>query len=134
MEPRMYREEWIDGRTPSNIEGKPGLWPDPLIPLVDSYANEGRKAIPANSESARPLVFYAEVCVPLSQQAGEYRGNVRLTADQNEPLALAITLKVHPFQIPPTSSLPNTFGLSLFSVVLGHQLPAVWPQCRPFLR
>ncbi len=134
IELRLYREEWIDVRTPSNIEGKSGLWPDPLIPLVDSYANESRRAVPANSESGRPLVFYAEICVPLSQQAGEYRGNVRLTADQKEPVALDINLKVQSFQIPPTSSLSNTFGLSLLSIARGHQLTADGPEARQLLR
>src|SRR5262249_7939777 len=53
-----------------------------------------------------------------------YRGTARLTAEHREPQVIEIALEVQPFTIPPTSSLPNSFGLSLLSVARGHHLAA----------
>src|SRR5713226_3076900 len=68
--PRIYREEWLDIRVGTNGQEETGLWPDPLIPFADAYANEARTALPVDSSSKRPLVLYVEVCVPSGQAPG----------------------------------------------------------------
>lgn len=108
----LFREGFIRVETPSNSEGATGLWPDPLLPLEPA----GR------STPEEPLVVYGEICVPAGQPPGRYAGQVAARARGKPAAALPVTLVVQPFAIPATSSLPNSFGLSLSSVAHGHRL------------
>jgi hypothetical protein len=115
---RLYRVGYVEVRTPSNSEGATGLWPDPLIPVTDAYAEEARRALPADSTEERPLVLYAEVCAPADQKPGSYRGELTLRGGA----AVPFEVEVQPFTLPATSSLPNSFGISLYSIARGHRL------------
>ncbi len=133
LTPRLYREGWIRVVTPSNAEGAPGLWPDPLIPVEDAWAGEKRKALPWNSTRAEPLVLYVELCAPGDLPPGRYTGAVELTAKDRPASRVTIEAQVQPFQIPATSSLPNTFGTSIFSIAQGHGIDAMKPEGRELL-
>lgn len=133
LRPRLYREEFIEVKTPSNAEGEIGLWPDPLIPVQDAYTEERRKALPWDSTRERPLVLYVEVCAPESQAPGTYEGHVVVTARDRSRVRLPIRAEVHPFVLPATSSLPNTFGISIFSMAQGHGLEADTDEARKLL-
>src|SRR5262245_2514784 len=44
--PRLYRVEYLPVKTPSSVEGYPGRWPDALVPDVDAFVGEKRRAFP----------------------------------------------------------------------------------------
>ncbi len=116
----LYREVFMPVAEPSNSEGRPGRWPDPLVPAVDAYAGQERAAFPASSAGPEPVAIFLEVCVPTQARPGSYRGEVELSARDKSPLRMSVSLEVHRFAIPATSSLPNTFGFSGISACRGH--------------
>jgi hypothetical protein len=116
----LYREAFLDVRTPSDIEGATGLWPDPLIPVVDEIAHERRNAFPVDVPAGRHQPVYVEVCVPHATAPGVYTGEVTATATGLAPTKLPISIDVQAVEIPATSSLPVTFGLSGKSLMYGH--------------
>lgn len=130
----LFREAFVLVRTPSNAQGAPGLWPDPLVPVeVDRPQDHA-------SSMAKPLVFYGEVCVPAGAAPGRYAGAVSLRARGKAPAAVPVSVSVQPFALPATSSLPSAFGLSLYSVAKGHRIaperarPLLWAYARELLR
>jgi Domain of unknown function (DUF4091) len=131
--PRLYREGYIRVVTPSNSEGEPGLWPDPLIPVEDPYTEERRNALPWDSTKQEPLILYVELCAPGDQRPGTYTGTVELTSPDRPSAKVQLEAQVQPFQIPATSSLPNTFGTSIFSIAQGHKVDAMKPEGRELL-
>src|SRR4051794_12983767 len=44
--PLLYRVAYLEVKTPSSSEGRPGLWPDALVPDVDAFVGEKRNAFP----------------------------------------------------------------------------------------
>jgi Domain of unknown function (DUF4091) len=131
--PRAYREEFVEVHTPSNVAGAKGWWPDPLIPVVDAYANEKRSALPHDSTKERPLVLYVELCAPESQAPGVYSGALVVSASNRSRARIPVTARVNAFQLPATSSLPNTFGISIYSVAKGHGVRAETEEGRTLL-
>src|SRR5437764_169813 len=49
----IFREAFLDITTPSNTDGAIGLWPDALVPVLDAYANEPRRAFPVDVPAHR---------------------------------------------------------------------------------
>ncbi|RKI54556.1 DUF4091 domain-containing protein [Corallococcus sp. AB049A] len=117
-----WREVYIDVKTPSNGEGKPGPWPDALVPL----------SAPGNPR--HPTVVYVEVCVPAKQAPGTYTGSLTASVDGKELPAVPFSVEVQPFEIPATSSLPNSFGVSLYSIAKGHGIAADSAEAKALLR
>jgi hypothetical protein len=117
-----WREAYLDVKTPSNGEGRPGPWPDALVPL----------SAPGNPK--HPTVVYAEVCVPQKQAPGTYTGSLSASVDGKQLPAVPFSVEVLPFEIPATSSLPNSFGISLYSIAKAHGLKADSPEARTLLR
>lgn len=70
---KLYREGWINVVYPT-IQGARGLWPDPLIPVVDSYAGERRNALPWSSTAERPSCFVRGTLCPGHPVAGHVPG------------------------------------------------------------
>jgi hypothetical protein len=134
LEVTLYREAYVPVRTPSNAQGATGLWPDPLIPARDAYRREERSALPADSTAEKPLVLYFELCAPKAQAPGTYEGAVTLSATGRPKQRLELTAEVMPYALPATSSLPNSFGLSLLTVAKGHRLPPESPEAQRLLR
>ncbi|NOK31901.1 DUF4091 domain-containing protein [Corallococcus exercitus] len=117
-----WREAYLDVKTPSNGEGKTGPWPDALVPL----------SAPANPK--HPTVVYVEVCVPAKQAPGTYTGSLSAAVDGKDLPAVPFTVEVQPFDLPATSSLPNSFGISLYSIAKAHGLQADSPEAKALLR
>ncbi len=131
--PKLYREGWMNVVYPT-VQGDPGLWPDPLIPVTDSYVGERRNALPWSSTADRPLVLYLELCVPANQSPGTYQGEIQLTARDRPRATVPVTLEVQPFQLPVTSSLPTTFGISVLSIAYRHNLDPRSPAAMALLQ
>ncbi|RKH16880.1 DUF4091 domain-containing protein [Corallococcus sp. CA047B] len=117
-----WREAYLDVKTPSNGQGQAGPWPDALVPL----------SAPANPR--HPTVVYVEVCVPAKQAPGTYSGSLSASADGKELPEVPFSVEVQPFELPATSSLPNSFGISLYSIAKGHGLAADSPEAKSLLR
>lgn len=122
----LFREEFVQLTTPSNSQGGAGPWPDPLLPLA-----RGAQLV---STAQHPLVLLARACVGPDQQPGRYGGTITFAAKGRAKVAVSVQLDVQPFTLPATSSLPNSFGLSLYSIAKGHHLSPESPQARALLR
>lgn len=118
----LWREGFIDVKTPSNSQGATGPWPDPLLPVETP------------GEPSLPAIVYVRVCAPAAQEPGTYRGELRVKADGNAVAPVPFTVEIQPFALPVTASLPTSFGLSLYSIARGHGLSPESPEARTLLR
>ncbi|MDQ3262423.1 MAG: DUF4091 domain-containing protein [Myxococcota bacterium] len=121
-----FREEYLPVLIPSSVDTSAGLWPDALVP--------GPAAFPADSTAARPLVVYLEICADDQLAAGTYRSTVTVTAENRKPRKIPLQVQVHRFGLPATSSLPNTFGISLYSIAHAHGLDPESAQAQDLLQ
>lgn len=119
--PLLYRVGYIDVKTPSSVEGRAGLWPDPLIPDVDAYVGERRNAFPFDVPDGEVRAIWVSLFVPENAAPGAYRGAVTVSADRGS-VDMPIELTVHRFALPRSSSIPVTFGISAGAVAKGHHL------------
>jgi hypothetical protein len=119
-EVRVYRVGFVSLDKPSNVEGATGLWPDPLIPARDAYVGETRRAFPMAVRAGQEAAAWIDVFVPPTAKPGRYRGEVRVLAGDKILGRVPVVLEVHRFTLPPTSSLPVTFGLALDLALRGH--------------
>lgn len=116
----LYREGFIEVRTPSNTTGDVGPWPDALIPTRDPETGEARNAFPVDVPAQRHQPLLVEVCVPGNARPGRYAGSIRVTAANRASVDVPVRVDVLPLSIPATSSMPVTFGLSGKSLLMGH--------------
>lgn len=134
LEHRLYRVGYVPVTTPSNSEGAPGLWPDPLIPTEDAFTGESRSALPFDSTVERPLVLYVELCAPSTLAPGTYRGALTLTASGRPRQRVELSARVISATLPASSSLSNSFGISIYSIARGHGLTAPSTEASKLLR
>ncbi len=123
LEASVWREAYLDVKTASNSQGGTGLWPDPLVPVESSPGPEGA-----------PHVLYVELCAPEAQAPGTYQGALHVEAGGKALAPVPFTAEVQPFVLPSTSSLPNSFGISLYSISKAHGLKPESPEARALLR
>lgn len=119
---RLYRVAYLDVKTPSSVEGRAGRWPDALVPDVDAYVGERRRAFPVDVPAGETRVVWAEVFVPHDARPGAYAGAVTLTAAARPPRRVPVQLKVHRFALPRTPSLPATYGFSQPAMARAHHV------------
>jgi hypothetical protein len=117
----VYLEEFVNLDRPSSIEGGEGLWPDPLIPRVDRYANEARNAFPFTVRRGRNQPLWVEIYVPVTAHAGKYTGSARVSFGGIAQFAVPIRLTVWRFVLPSTSTLKSSFGLSGINALKQHR-------------
>jgi hypothetical protein len=118
----VWREGFLEVRTPSNGQGRPGPWPDALLPVE----------APVTPRS--PAVLYVELCAPEGQPPGTYQGALQVEADGQALAPVPFTAQVQPFVLPATASLPTSFGISLYSIAVGHGLEPQSPEARELLQ
>jgi hypothetical protein len=118
--PRLHRVEYLDVKTPSSIEGRPGKWPDALVPDVDGFVGEKRHAFPFDVPAGEARAIWVEVFVPESASPGTYRGSIRISAANRPSTTIPIELLVHKFALPKSSTLPVTFGFAGNSIGKAH--------------
>jgi glycosyl hydrolase family 123 len=123
--PRLARVEYVDVKVPSSVEGRRGLWPDPLVPDVDGYVGEKRRAFPFDVPDGEVRAVWVSLYVPEAAPPGRYAGQLTVTAAGKEPQVVPVELLVHRFTLPKTSTLPTAFGFSARAVAKAHPgLPA----------
>jgi hypothetical protein len=123
--PRLFRVGYVTVATPSSIEGHPGPWPDPLIPDIDGFVGERRRAFPFDVPAGETRAIWVELFVPPTTAPGRYHGRVTVRADGGTPATVPLVLDVHAFTLPATSSLPVTFGMATGAI--GKQHPGLSP-------
>ena len=106
---------------PSSIEGGEGLWPDPLIPRVDRYANEARNAFPFTVQRGRNQPLWVEIFVPVTAHPGKYTGSARISLGGTVQFSVPINLTVWRFTLPSTSTLKSSFGLNGINALKQHR-------------
>ncbi|HYG69982.1 MAG TPA: hypothetical protein VD838_20070 [Anaeromyxobacteraceae bacterium] len=107
----IYRVGYYEVTTPSDPEGAPGRWPDPLVPAVDAIVGEPRDAFPVEVPAGENRVAWVDVLVPEDALPGVYRGSldVRTAASSAR---VPVKLTVLALVLPSTTRLASSFGLS----------------------
>jgi hypothetical protein len=116
---RLYRVDTIDVRNPSALDGGTGRWPDALVPDVDDVANEKRNAFPFDVAAGESRAIWVEIYVPKDARPGSYQGSVTVTSAEGEA-RIPVDLVVWDFELPSTSSLRTSFGLSYGGLRSAH--------------
>ena len=117
----VYLEQFLSLDRPSSIEGGAGLWPDPLIPRTDRYANERRNAFPFKVLRGRNQPLWVEVFIPPATPSGKYEGAARISLLGAEQFSVPISLTVWNFALPSTATLKSSFGLSGITALKQHR-------------
>lgn len=117
----VYLERFLRLETPSVAGAEVGEWPDPLVPRVDAYAGERRNAFPFDLAPERSQPVWVEVYVPTDAAPGIYRGELRVEVAGERRAEVPVRLRVWPFTLPSTSSLPTSFGFSGVSALEQHR-------------
>ena len=133
----VFREQYLEVRTPSPRSRElPGIDPDALIPVpAEPGAKRPEKAprfigspfmIPP--EFNQP--FWVEIRVPKDASAGDYAGTVTVSAEEEKPIVVPVTLTVWDFTLPDTPSLRTNFGGLGRRLLTGH--PSYKPDTPPY--
>lgn len=128
---KLYREEYVRVRmSTSRAELPPGLYPDPLVPVINPVT--GQPIEPLNQHRERwgePLVMrgndmyalpfevfqgqnqplWVDVHVPKNAPAGVYRGSFRVVAREGKA-EIPVSLTVWDFTLPDGPTHRNHFG------------------------
>ncbi len=125
----LYREHYLEVKKASlkSKEG-PGPYPDALIPFVNPF---DRQPIPTARFVGAPFdvrpnsnqPIWVEIYVPKQTLPGDYTGEVIVTAADQSPLKLGVTLTVWNFTLPDTPSMRSNFGGFGERVSRAHHLP-----------
>ena len=116
----LYRAAYYELSVPSNLEGAPGRWPDPLIPVVDTYVGERRNAFPFELPADESRVVWVDILVPIDAAAGIYEGELAVERNGNSLGTIPVQLVVGDFTLPSTSSLRSAFGVSYHNICRAH--------------
>jgi Domain of unknown function (DUF4091) len=108
----IYREAYLNITTLSDLNGRLGVTPDPLVPVIDPYVHEARRAFPVTVPANRTQSIWIGVLIPPAAPAGVYRGTVTVKNGATVLATLAPTIRVWNFALPATSSLASAFGMA----------------------
>jgi hypothetical protein len=118
----LYREALYNATNKSGPDGAVGMWPDALVPDVDTYKHEKRNAFPFDVPSGENRAIWAEVLVPADAVPGDYTGKINVTGNglPTGGVDVPVTLTVHRFTLPSTPSLHTAFGMYWAGPCQGH--------------
>ena len=116
----LYAERYYNVAVPSNDEGAPGLWPDALVPDVDTYVGEKRNAFPVTVAAGQSGVVWVDVLVPIDQQPGDYAGSIEIDVAGAMAASVPVQLHVGNFVLPSTATLSSAYGMGWGTVPQVH--------------
>ena len=116
----LFREAYYDVGVPSNDEGARGRWPDALIPDVDVFYGEKRRAFPLQVPQGESRMIWVDVLVPMDAKPGDYRGELLVRAGDEEAGRIPISLRVGNFSLPSTASLASAFDMDYAQPCMAH--------------
>jgi hypothetical protein len=99
----------------------PGLYPDPLIPDVDSFVSQKRNAFPVTVPAGQNRLLLIDLFVPPGARPGTHPGHVTLTAGTGKTV-LPFTLTIFEHTLPSTASMQSTYGIEPQLIFTGHHL------------
>jgi MYXO-CTERM domain-containing protein len=114
---RLYRELYLEVTEPSPFgltlhEREPGLYPDPLVPFTDPYADgDVPVGAPFDLAPGETGTVFVDWYVPTDAAPGQYWGNARVAASDGRLTELPITLTVWPFALPMERTIATAFKL-----------------------
>jgi|GEM_PF-500248 len=123
---RYFREGYYDtGSQPSTPESDGGLWPDVMLPKIDSIYNDSRPSFYQFDGAANDIpvgenrVVMVEVLVPADFPAQTYQGRLLVTWTGGSQV-FQIRVHVSDFTLPATSSLKSSFSMAVDHLCNAH--------------
>lgn len=104
-----------------DLGGALGSFPDILIPKVDAYWLEPRRAFPIDVPAAQNRLAWVDVLAPAGAAAGSYTGaSIHVTADGGFARDIPIALTVADLDLPSTPSLGGGFDINVNQLCRAH--------------
>ena len=116
----LYRVAYYKVKTPSNLEGAAGRWPDPLIPARDTYLGQRRNAFPMEVPAKESRVVWVDVQVPADASPGDYSGELQIDAAGEKAGTVPVSLHVGDFTLPSTATLRSAFDMDFAQPCKAH--------------
>ncbi len=124
----LYAERYYNVGVASNDDGAPGLWPDPLVPDVDTYFQEKRNAFPRTVSAGQTGVIWVDVLVPPDAPPGDYTATIEVDVGGTAQASVPVKLHVGNFSLPSTATLASAFGMGWNTPPLVH-CGGAFPYC-----
>ncbi|MBC7461440.1 MAG: DUF4091 domain-containing protein [Thermoleophilia bacterium] len=104
-----------------DLGGALGLFPDILIPKVDTYWHEVRSAFPIDVPANQNRLAWVDVLVPRGAAPGTYAGaSIRVTAAGGFVRDIPIELTVSNVDLPSTTGLDGGFDINVNRLCQAH--------------
>ena len=114
----LFYECLLDVYAPTGAHGRPGYWPDPLVPLTRPFTvpGTGRHDVP------RHQPVWVDLFIPRDQQPGVYRGKVQVASGNVSLGAVYVELTVLDITLPKQRSFPGHVGYYEHHIARMHGL------------
>ena len=111
--PALSRVEYINVTRPTDCySGGAGLWPEHLIPDVDTIDGQKRDAFPFAVPPTQLRSVFADILVPPEQPPGNFSASVDVLGSAGRVIASEnFTIEVFQATLPSTPTLRTLFGL-----------------------
>jgi hypothetical protein len=124
----VYRVGYYDvSGLPSDgdLGGALGLFPDALIPTVDTIWHEPRRAFPIDVPAGQNRLAWIDMLVPPGTPAGSYVGaSIRVTAAGGVQQDVPLEVEVAGLDLPSTTSLDGGFDINPNLLCAAHDCAA----------
>jgi hypothetical protein len=107
----ILQVKYLNITQPTDRSAKPGLWPDPLLPVSG----------PLDLQPDFTHAFWIRLFVPPQTPAGRYEGRLELTAEGLRT-NVSVSLTVYDFALPDRMTCVTAFGFSPEHVFRYHRL------------
>jgi len=115
---QVFYEHQVNVYAPTGTHGRPGYWPDPLVPLTRPFSVPGT----GTTDLPRHQPLWVDLFVPRNQHPGVYRGEVSVTAGNAAIGSLRIELTVVDLTLPEKRSFPAHVGYYEHHIARMHGL------------